>query len=100
MLQPLDAVLNKPFKDQLRQMWLAWMSLEDDSPVTKGENIKKPGLSLVLSWVKRWHSTRHSEKSFLKTGIANTLNGSENDQLRYDSFDDEGDQVEESLQLL
>ena len=52
-LQPLDVALNKPFKDRLRQKWLVWMSLEDDKPMTKGENIKKPGLSLVLSRVKR-----------------------------------------------
>jgi len=35
VLHPLDVVLNKPFKDRLRQKWLAWMSLEDDKPVTK-----------------------------------------------------------------
>ena len=51
-LQPLDVVLNKPFKDRLRQKWLAGMSLEDDKPVTIGGNIKKPSISLVLSWVK------------------------------------------------
>jgi len=39
------------------------------------------------------------KKSFLKTGIANALDGSGDDQLWDDSSDDEGDQVEESLPL-
>ena len=49
VLQPLDVVLSKPFKGRLTQKWLAWMSLEDEKPVTKGGNIKKSSIPLVLS---------------------------------------------------
>ena len=68
VLQRIDVVLNKPFKDRLRQKWLAWMSLEDDKPVTEGGNIKKPGLSLVLSWIKSaWDDIpEHKVKMFSK----------------------------------
>ena len=100
VLQPLDVVLNKPFKDRLRQKWLAWMSLEDDKPVTKGGNIKKPSTSLVLSWVKSaWEDIPEEmvEKSFLKTGIANPLDGSADDEIWNDRSDEESDEVEETL---
>ena len=102
VLQPFDVVLNKPFKDRLRQKWLDWMSLEDDKPMTKGGNIKKPGISLVLSWVKSaWDDIPENmvKRSFLKTRIANALDGSGDGQLWYDNSDDnEGDYlVEETL---
>ena len=51
ILQPLDVVLNKPFKDRVREKWIAWMK-SDDKQLTAGGNLKKPGLSLVTSWVK------------------------------------------------
>ena len=78
VLQPLDVVLNKPFKDRLRKKWLAWMSLEDDKPVTKGRNFKKPSISLVVSWVtSAWEDIPEDmvKKSFLKTGVSNDLDG-------------------------
>ena len=46
MLQPLDVVLNKPFKDRMRQKWMAWMCT-DDKELTKGGNLKRPRLSMV-----------------------------------------------------
>ena len=51
VLQPLDVVINKPFKDRLRQKWVEWMS-SDDKPLAKGRNLKKPALALATSWVK------------------------------------------------
>ena len=75
-LQPLDVDWNKPFKDQLRQKWFAWMALEGDKPVTKGGKIKEPGLSLVFSWVKSvWNDIPEDmvKKSSLKTSTASTL---------------------------
>ena len=69
VLQPLDVVINKPFKDRLRQKWVEWMS-SDDKPLTKGGNLKKPALALVTSWVKSaWYDLPQEmvKKSFLKT---------------------------------
>ena len=66
---------------------------------TKSGNIKKPRILLVLSWVKSaWDDIPEDiEKSFLKTGIANLLDGSVDDKVRDDSSDEESDEVEEIL---
>ena len=72
MLQPLDVVLNKPFKDRMRQKWMAWMCT-DDKELTKGGNLKRPRLSMVITWIKgAWEDipAEMVKKSFLKTGIS------------------------------
>ena len=76
--------------------------MEDDKPVTKGGNIKKPSIFLVLSWVtSAWENIPEDmvKKSFLKTGILNALDGTEDDELWDDNgnSDDDDLQVEDSL---
>ena len=86
ILQPLDVVLNKPFKDRVREKWIAWMK-SDDKQLTAEGNLKKPGLSLMTSWVKTsWEDIPKEMvvKSFLKTGISNRMDGTE-DELLWDS---------------
>ena len=54
----------------------------DDKPLTKDGNLKKPALALVTSWVKSaWYDLPQEivKKSFLKTGVSNNLDGSEDD---------------------
>lgn len=83
ILQPLDVVLNKPFKDRMRQKWMDWMA-SGQQQMTKGGNLKRPSLSLVTSWVKSAWDEIPSEmvvKSFLKTGISNKMDGTEDDEL-------------------
>ena len=102
VLQPLDVVINKPFKDRLRQKWVEWMS-SDDKPLTKGGNLKKPALALVTSWVKSaWYDLPQEmvKKSFLKTGISNNLDGSEDDFLWDDGQDEEEGDNEASEQYI
>ena len=85
-------------KDRLRKKWLAGMSLEDDKQVTKGGNIKKPSMSLVLSWVtSAWEDIPEDmvKKSFLKTGISNDLDGTEDDEL----WDDNGNSNDDDLHI-
>ena len=56
----------------------------DDIPLTAGGNLKKPGLSLVTSWVKTSRQDVPKEmivKSFLKTGTSNRMDGTEDDLL-------------------
>jgi len=91
----LDVVLNKPFKDRVWEKWIAWMK-SDDKELTAGGNLKKPGLSLVTSWVKTsWEDIPKEMvvKSFLKTGISNRMDGTE-DELLWDS--EPGSEGEES----
>ena len=94
ILQPLDVVLNKPFKDRVREKWIAWMK-SDDRELT-ARNLKKPGLPLVTSWVKTsWEDIPKEMvvKSFLKTGISNRMDGIKDDLL-WDS--EPGSEGEES----
>ncbi|CAM1322496.1 Uncharacterised protein r2_g3099 [Pycnogonum litorale] len=93
LLQPLDVVLNKPFKDRVRKHWMS----TEEKELTKGGNLKKPGLSLVTSWVKTAWEDLPAEmvvKSFLKTGIANKMDGTEDDHLWQDEQEQEEDKEE------
>ena len=52
--------------------------------LTKGGNLKKPGLSTVAQWVlDSWQSIDADmvARSFKKTGISNALDGTEDDAL-------------------
>ena len=99
ILQPLDVVLNKPFKDRMRQKWMAWMA-SDDKDLTKGGNLKRPGLSLVTSWVKEaWEDipAEMVKKSFLKTGISNSMDGTEDDYLWQESKEESEEEEDEPV---
>ena len=98
VLQPLDVVLNKPFKDHVRQHWITWMGSGSAEKTATG-NLKKPGLSVVAKWVKEaWDELPVDmvKGSFLKTGISNAMDGTEDDFLwkedsdQSDTDDDEG----------
>jgi len=85
VLQPLDVCLNKPFKDRLRKKWIEWMS-SGSATLTKGGNLMKPDITVVVAWVKEaWDSIPPEmvKKSFLKCGISNAMDGSE-DNLLYE----------------
>src|SRR6218665_145250 len=89
VLQPLDVCLNKPFKDRLRKMWVEWMS-SGTATLTKGGNLMKPDIAIVVTWVKEaWASIPEEmvRRSFLKCGISNAMDGSQDDALYAD--DDE-----------
>ena len=87
MLQPLDVVLNKPFKYRMRQKWMACICT-DDKELTKGGNLKRPSLSMVTTWVKEaWEDIpgEMGKKSFLKTGISYSMDGTEDNYMWQDS---------------
>ena len=52
VLQPLDVCINKPFKDRLRKLWNDWM-ISGSATLTKGGNLQKPDITVVIAWVKR-----------------------------------------------
>jgi len=94
MLQPLDVCLNKPFKDRLRQTWTAWMT-SGSAKTTKGGNLQKPDITVVCQWVvDAWESipSEMIAKSFLKCGISNALDGSEDDAVYEDEGEEEADE--------
>ena len=83
MLQPLDVFLNKPFKDRVRRLWNEWIS-SGDVKLTKGGNMMKPNITLCCQWVRQaWNDipAEMVKKSFLKCGISNAMNESEDDAI-------------------
>ena len=79
VLQPLDKCLNKPFKDNIRRKYLAWMisGLFEYTPAGKK---KAPWRNLVLRWVhEAWREipAEMVTKSFTTNGICNSLDGTE-----------------------
>jgi hypothetical protein len=93
MLQPLDVCLNKPFKSHVREYWHAWM-FEGKGRVTPKGNLARPELSTVVTWVKEAWNKIPCEmivKSFLKTSIANSLDGTQDDILWEDDSEKSDD---------
>ena len=52
ILQPLDVVINKPFKDRLRQLWQDWMINGKHQFKASGKQ-KKPTKNQVLQWTEQ-----------------------------------------------
>ena len=78
VLQPLDVCLNKPFKDRVRQRWMAWMAWMADGihELMATGRQKKPSEELMCQWIgKAWCDIPREmvAGSFLKCGITNTL---------------------------
>ena len=98
VLQPLDVSLNKPFKDRVRQKWMAWMA-EGIHELTAGGRQKKPSEELMCQWIgEAWRDIPREmvAKSFLKCGITNSMDGSEDDFV-FDSSDDDSVVADDSL---
>lgn len=99
VLQPLDVCLNKPFKDRVRQKWMAWMA-EGIHELTASGRQKKPSEELMCQWIgEAWRDIPREmvANSFLKCGITNSLDGSEDDFIFDTSSDDESIVADDSL---
>jgi hypothetical protein len=75
--------VNKPFKDNVRKLYTQWMA-KGGHKLTPTGKIRRPSIEMMCDWiVKAWNmvSTKITTKSFLKTGITNALDGSEDDML-------------------
>ncbi|MCG7877729.1 MAG: hypothetical protein N0C90_15530 [Candidatus Thiodiazotropha endolucinida] len=86
LLQPLDVCLNKPFKSNMRNLWNDWM-VNGEKTLTKAGNLRRPDITTVCSWViEAWNMIPASMvlKSFLKCGISNNMDGTEDDELYSD----------------
>ena len=94
VLQPLDKCINKPFKAKVCAQYEAWMV---NGPFTYTPSGKKraPSKEIVLRWIDRAWSEIPAEliaKSFKSCGIANALDGTEDEAV----WDDEGEGTEDA----
>ena len=82
-LQVLDVVVNKPFKDNLRKRYTAWL-LAGDHALTPTGKIKKPEVRALCEWIlQAWNevSSESIINGFKKCCVSNAMDGSEDDVL-------------------
>lgn len=92
ILQPLNVSLNKPFKDGVKKRWIQWMA-DGIHEFTATGRQKKPSEELICLWISQAWNDIPAEMimaSFLKCGITNNLDGTEDD-LVYDSTENTGE---------
>ena len=85
-LQVMDVICNKPFKDQMRQRWNAWMA-SGEHAFTPSGNRKKVDLVTITQWIKEsWEAVDPSiiVKGFKKCCLTNAMDGTEDDCLWQD----------------
>lgn len=82
-LQVLDVMVNKPFKDHLKQLYTNWL-LGGGHALTPTGKLKKPSIALLGEWILKawaWISSDSIVVGFKKCCITNALDGSEDDIL-------------------
>jgi hypothetical protein len=85
----LDVSVNKPFKGFVRKFYREWMAAGGHD-LTPAGKIRRPSLELLCDWILRaWNmiSPDITVKSFLKTGISNAQDRSEDDAIWVDELD-------------
>ena len=98
VLQPLDKCLNKPFKDNVRRKYLAWM-ISGPFEYTPAGKKKAPSRNIVLRWVhEAWREipAEMVTKSFKTCGISNSLDGTEDDVMYTEEVQEIDDDEEDN----
>ena len=89
LLQPLNVSLNKPFKDRVRKKWMQWMADGINKFTVTGRQKKQSEELICLCISVAWNDipAEMITATFLKCGITNSLDGSEDDMV-YESNED------------
>ena len=98
VLQPLGKCRNKPFEAKLRMLHEIWM-VNDPFTYTPSGKKRAPSKELVLTWIDRaWNGIPQdlTEKSFKSCGIANALDGSEDDAV----WKEENEETEDAEEII
>ncbi|XP_033111851.1 uncharacterized protein LOC117112790 [Anneissia japonica] len=81
--QWIDACINVPFKKKFYELWKAWLSTNKER--TFDGSLKAPSRYQVINWISEaWESISEKELSqvFLRCGISNALDGSQNSEIK------------------
>jgi hypothetical protein len=94
-LHVLDVVVNKHFKDHLKQLYSEWL-LAGDHILTPTGKIKKPSVALMCQWIKTsWQGIcpEVTVEGFKKCCISNAMDRRE-DEEEVENVGSESDEVE------
>jgi hypothetical protein len=83
-LQVLDVVVNKPFKDHLKQLYSEWL-LKGDHALSPAGRIKKPSVTILCQWIiTAWQriSSEVTVKCFKKCCVFSAVDETEDDTLQ------------------
>ena len=86
LLQPLDVSINKPVEAVIQRSWEQYMLEQSEKSDGK---ISPPSKQVIVNWIEDANSKLHSnstivKKSFLVTGLSNSLGGHEDYLIRDD----------------
>jgi hypothetical protein len=82
MLQPLDIIINRPFKARIRRPYSEWAQKTHETMLTG--HFKRATVTEMCQWIlKAWQSISQDmiAKSFKVTSISNKMDGIEDDFL-------------------
>ena len=74
VLQPLDVVINKPFKDLLKKLYVSWLinqvNAELENSSTTAGYLKAPTVESLIEWVKE--ASKKIDASLIFTAFEKT----------------------------
>ena len=82
LVQPMDVSINRPFKNKMQEIWVAWFSTHTEQ-TTQG-NLKKPTRQRVIDLVSAaWENVNPQTivQSFMLCGITAHIDGYDNDKM-------------------
>ena len=83
--QPLDVVINKPYKDKIRKLWTLFMQ-DRQAQAKDSLSLVGPSRQDVIGWMEGTQNalqqTAYISKSFKVTGISTALGGAEDHMIR------------------
>jgi hypothetical protein len=103
MLQPLNVVINQPFKAHIRRSYIEWAQKTREHETTPTGHLKRAMLMEKYWWIlEAWRHLSQDmiAKSFKVTGISKKMDGSEGNLLWHrsdeESYQEEATDSEEN----